>query len=550
MEIDYSSFLYVSQAGSIWWRLADAIKLGAGYLPVRDDERNPTPVLRANTNQVRANERTLLGAFNDPRLQVERPMTVERDGVHFVDAGVFLDWLSKYLPGDQSGISFPKALNCLVRTALAKSAVEAASSANEFESLTLALENRFETPLDQLPVALRQRVEREFSPMIWDGLSADQRRSVALQWDYRHDPASEEDHRFWWGYFERKYDLEKQIAAWEAIATPTANDLAQRETRLDELRQGLADLERQERHTRSDYCPERKPDKGTGGVSSAPSGSLVRYIAYPKAMTLLSKRLKATPEELAAWVFMGHVDGGITAFLNANELDPPPPFNYCLCVDSGSDFDYLSPLMGCWFREEDIARFEPADRYINGKALIERWSKQPAIQPEAFIRAKICESRLLDMHPITGLTQGSNPKSGTCPPIESALFVLAHVEDIEEEDFALDTAPGEFSISGCPPVGAAEIRHRFHVFKDDGANDAWWKTMMRDAKRYGLMACRVGQGKTGPGGSLWRPDLVGGWLVDRHATGREGMSSGAVRAAIKRIPGCEEIADELFPSDD
>lgn len=113
MEIDYSPYLCVVQEGRLWWPVADAIKLGAGYLPVRDDEQNLTPVLRAKTNQVRANERTLLGAFNDGRLQIERPITVERDGVYFVDAGAFLDWLSTYLSGDQSGLSFPNELTRL-----------------------------------------------------------------------------------------------------------------------------------------------------------------------------------------------------------------------------------------------------------------------------------------------------------------------------------------------------------------------------------------------------------------------------------------------------
>ena len=550
MEIDYSPYLCVVQEGRLWWPVADAIKLGAGYLPVRDDERNLTPVLRATTNQVRANERTLLGAFSDDRFQIERPITVERDGVHFLEAGAFLDWLSTYLAGDQSGIAFPNELNCLVRTALAKSAAEAVSSANGFESLTLALESHFETPLDQLPVALRQRVERELFPMPWDSLTADKRRSVALQLDYQHDPATEQDRQFWWDFFERKSDLEKQITAWELIATPTANELALRETRLGELRQELAGMKRQGRDSRSDYCPERKSIDDADGVSSAPSGSPVRYIAYPKAMALLAKRLNATPEELAAWVFVGHVDGGITAFLNANELDPPKPFDYCQCIANENNFDYLSPLMGCWFRDEEIACFEPADRYITGKALIERWSQQPAIQPDAFIRAKIAESRLVDLHPITGFTQGSNPKSSTSPPLEIALFALSDVEDIELEDFDRGTAPDEFSVSPCPPVAAAEIRHRFHVLKDPVANDRWWKAMMRDAKRYGLMACRVGQGKTGPGGSLWRPDLVSGWLVDRHAKGHEGMSSGAVRAALKMVAGCEDIAEELFPADE
>ncbi len=438
MEIDYSPYLCVVQEGRLWWPVADAIKLGAGYLPVRDDEQNLTPVLRAKTNQVRANERTLLGAFNDDRLQIERPITVERDGVHFVDAGAFLDWLSTYLSGDQPGMSFPNELTRLVRTALAKSAAEAASYPNGFESLTLALENHFETSLDQLPVALRQRVEREFFPMPWDSLSAEQRRSVALQVDYQHDPATEQDRKFWWSFFERMRDLEKQIATWEAIAAPTASELALRETRLAELRQELAGMKRPERPSRNDYSPERKSIDGADGASSTPSGSPVRYIAYPKAMALLTKRLNATPEELAAWVFVGHVDGGITASLNANELDPPKQFDYCQCIASENNFDYLSPLMGCWFREEEIARFEPADRYITGKALIERWSQQPAIQPEAFIRAKIAESRLVDLHPITGFTQGSNPKSSTSPPLGIALFALSDVEDIEVEDFGID----------------------------------------------------------------------------------------------------------------
>ena len=80
----------------------------------------------------------------------------------------------------------------------------------------------------------------------------------------------------------------------------------------------------------------------------------------------------------------------------------------------------------------------PAERYITGKALIERWSKQPGIQPKAFIRAKITESRLMDMHPITGLTRGSNPEDTTSPPLEMALFKVTDVEAIEEEDFGVD----------------------------------------------------------------------------------------------------------------
>jgi hypothetical protein len=63
MEVDYSPFLHVLKDGSIWWQLADAVKLGAGYLPLRDDHRNLTPVLRAQNHRVIANARTLLSEF-------------------------------------------------------------------------------------------------------------------------------------------------------------------------------------------------------------------------------------------------------------------------------------------------------------------------------------------------------------------------------------------------------------------------------------------------------------------------------------------------------
>ena len=95
---------------------------------------------------------------------------------------------------------------------------------------------------------------------------------------------------------------------------------------------------------------------------------------------------------------------GIAAYLNANELTPPPEFYFAYYP--GVE-DYLSPLMSCWFLRDDIDRIEPADRYITGAELIERWGKHPGIRPEAFIRAKIAESRLLDFHPICGGTQGT-----------------------------------------------------------------------------------------------------------------------------------------------
>ena len=94
--------------------------------------------------------------------------------------------------------------------------------------------------------------------------------------------------------------------------------------------------------------------------------------------------------------------------------------------------------MACWFREEDISNFQPIERYILGKALTERWSKQLGIQPEPYIRAKIRESRLMDGHPFYGMTQASRPDYEFYPPLETGLFALSQIKEIEAFDFGSD----------------------------------------------------------------------------------------------------------------
>jgi len=450
VEIDYSPFLHVLQDGSIWWPLTDAVKLGAGYLPVSDDDRDLTPVLRAKNNRIRANERTLLSEFSKEHYTDDHPRLLAREDGRYVEAHEFLDWLSKHLVAQtQSTILFPNDLASAVRKATG--APNARSTVPpRFESLTIALERWFDSPLCDLPETMRQRVEQEFLPMPWDNLSAGQRRSVALQLDYQHDPATKQDQQFWWDFFERMDSIKKQIVEWETVATPTAGDLALKETRLTERRQELARMEAQQRQARGDYYPERKRPDGEGEAASPSPGLTVRYVAYPKAMHQLAERLEATPEELAAWVWDGPEKGGITAYLNANELDPPPRFHYITGSDSQ---EYVAPLMACWFRADEIDLFAPSERYITGTALIERWGKRPGMHPVPYIRAKIAESRLNDLHPIYGGTQGTFSEHSDFPPLTSGLFPLSQVESIEVEDFP-EHEPNAASGSATPQVSA------------------------------------------------------------------------------------------------
>lgn len=112
-----------------------------------------------------------------------------------------------------------------------------------FDSLTLALEGWFDKPLCDLPDALHQRIEDDFWPMPWDRLSAEGRRGVTQQIDFENDPATESFRHFCWDNSERRISVTTQISAWEAVATPTALDLAQQQKRLAELRQELVRIE-------------------------------------------------------------------------------------------------------------------------------------------------------------------------------------------------------------------------------------------------------------------------------------------------------------------
>lgn len=432
--IDYSPFLHFLENGSLWWRLEDAIKLGAGYLPVRDDEQNLNPVLRAKNNLIRANERTLLGEFNQDHYTEANLQLLVRDDGRYVEAREFLNWLTQHITWTQSAIPFPNDLIRAVRCAAIPPVVHMHAS---FESLTVALEVWFDKPNEDMPDELRHRVETDFSPMPWDDLSPDQRHSVAAQWDYQHDPAMESERQYWWDFYQRMQALENEIEKWCAIATPTATDLIQKENRLAELQRELANMKKEEKQPYRNPADRHYHKVNVQADDVAHSTDRPKYIAYPRAMKLLAQRLNATPEELAAWVFFESETGfgGLTAYTNANELDPPPKFNYSI---GGKNFDYLSPLMFCWFREEDITNFQSVERYITGKALIERWSKQQAIQPEAYILAKIRESRLLDCHPITGGTKATFPHSDYYPPLETGLFALSQIMEIEALDFDCD----------------------------------------------------------------------------------------------------------------
>ena len=57
------------------------------------------------------------------------------------------------------------------------------------------------------------------------------------------------------------------------------------------------------------------------------------------------------------------------------------------------------------------------------------------MKPKPFIQAKICESRLDDLHPVFGGTTGTFGEQLNWPALDTGLFALSKIEAIEAEDF-------------------------------------------------------------------------------------------------------------------
>ena len=242
---------------------------------------------------------------------------------------------------------------------------------SDFESLTLALEDWFNVPFDEIPKELQARVSECFIFGDWDQLTAEQRCSLTLQEDLQHDPAYEHVNQFWFDFYARMHDIQMKISEWEKTTATTISDRTLKEENLTKLKNELFLMEKRQDLDRDKYYPERKQKEQSSTIA-------YRYIPYTQAIQQLRKRLNATPFDVAAWLFMGQRDGRLNAYLNANELDSPPRFFYYLGnVDEVKNSDYIAPLMYCWFRESDIANFEPIEHFITGEELLERWGNLP-----------------------------------------------------------------------------------------------------------------------------------------------------------------------------
>lgn len=85
-----------------------------------------------------------------------------------------------------------------------------------FKPLTVSLAGYWDTPFDQLPDAIKP-FALELEPMGWDGISPQQRQSVATQLDWQHDPRCEPS--LYWELTAYQSELEQQ----ESVARDQSN---------------------------------------------------------------------------------------------------------------------------------------------------------------------------------------------------------------------------------------------------------------------------------------------------------------------------------------
>lgn len=105
--------------------------------------------------------------------------------------------------------------------------------------------------------------------------------------------------------------------------------------------------------------------------------------------------------------------------------------------------DYLSELMGAYFRVTDLDAFEPPIRYLTYAQLVARWkTKLSEDEAVALIRASVSEGSLIAGHPTYGYTVGCSllPVGEGWPPLESGVFEARQVEAIEANTFGLRPA--------------------------------------------------------------------------------------------------------------
>ncbi len=196
-------------------------------------------------------------------------------------------------------------------------------------------------------------------------------------------------------------------------------------------------------------------DKDAPGIPVPHEGKDETLLDFLDAEKILELRWGATQQEIAMWVFLsmgskieiGSNKGvavgpvgpvGLDGCFGAQLGEKPQKFSFS---DYKPGFDYLVELMNCHFKQADLDKFVPANRYLTYSQLIERWRGRCSTKKRAvaYIKAK-CESEELNAYyPVVGIIDENNDDAGGSYhvdgllQIEDGMFSESEVKSIEAE---------------------------------------------------------------------------------------------------------------------
>ena len=117
-------------------------------------------------------------------------------------------------------------------------------------------------------------------------------------------------------------------------------------------------------------------------------------------------------------------------------------------VSSPHEFDYLTPVQRFYFDQHALESFDPRDRFVTYRKVVERWEQQGLSKEGAnlLLFQEVEAGRLVSHHPVAGETRPGKSwhDYAEWPGIEDALFSLAEISAFESKYFAAPLLqPGE-----------------------------------------------------------------------------------------------------------
>lgn len=309
---NYEPVLFVSGDGCIWWRLEDAIKLGVGYIPVgwNDDDY---PLFQSPRDRAHDDAQDLMTKFRAAQAEGSAPVVSVRERDTFVEAPEFLRWLTQSVVQTWQSQERLDELNHNLllaqlrwRTAT-RSQSEAVSAGPPYDAVTAVLADVFETPFVELPKRHQARVASVYFPGRWDGLSPDERRGVAVRWDYDHDPRTRADRDRAEQLSIQLVYLSAEISALEKLPPQTFAEKVMKDEQVKDLREQygmVAEQVRRYRVAREQYGPFRASPVPVDIVPGYDQEARTKHDDLAIELHDIAERMQAADERMTAATVM------------------------------------------------------------------------------------------------------------------------------------------------------------------------------------------------------------------------------------------------------